>query len=282
MRWKINGCPSIEKPAILAKDYEQSKITARKSTTSKRLRPIPLGSLDLKFLGEANGPGGLEKMKDPERFRIPELSSFKQKILLDDMDIEMAMDEDSKAAPMTKKYSKTWRALRVASRSKLVLFEKIDNPEDIGIVFREDLKEDEQSKDNGDDSDDAVPEDRRPVVISGPGGVGKGTLIKMLTDKHVKVFGKKVSHTTRATREGEVNSQDYFFTEKDAFNTMRDGDEFLECNHFNGDDYGTSKKAVEEVIASGKISVLEMDYHVSHSVTSVEIVTNCCSGDPAS
>ncbi len=44
---------------------------------------------------------------------------------------------------------------------------------------------------------------------------------------------------------------------------MRDGDQFLEFNNFNGNDYGTSKKVVEGIIAQGKVPVMEMDMHVS-------------------
>jgi THO complex subunit 1 len=98
--------------------------------------------------------------------------------------------------------------------------------------------------------------------MSGASGVGKGTLINMLMDKHSKVLGKKASHTTRAPREGEVHGQHYYFISKEEYDMMRDGDKFLEMNNYNGSDYGTSRKVVEDIIAQGKIPIMEMDMNV--------------------
>lgn len=99
--------------------------------------------------------------------------------------------------------------------------------------------------------------------ISGPSGVGKGTLIKMLLDKYPRALARKASHTTRAPREGEVHGVHYFFVKKDEYDVMRDGDQFTEYNNYNGNDYGTSKKAIEGIVAQGKVPLMEMDYHVS-------------------
>lgn len=93
VRWKIENCPSITRPAVSPEEYVAAKASARKATTNKRLRPTPLGSLDLKFLSESDDRDVLEKLKDPARYRIPSIKSFKSKIELDDMDIDMARDE---------------------------------------------------------------------------------------------------------------------------------------------------------------------------------------------
>lgn len=106
------------------------------------------------------------------------------------------------------------------------------------------------------------PTDRRAVVISGPSGVGKGTLVSMLLEKHPKVFGKKASHTTRKPRTDEVHGTHYYFVDKENFNVIRDSDEFLEFNNFNGNDYGTSRKVVQGIIAQGRVPIMEMDFHV--------------------
>lgn len=74
----------------------------------------------------------------------------------------------------------------------------------------------------------ASPSDRRPLVISGPSGVGKGTLIKMLFSRHPDIFTLSVSHTTRNPREGEADGVEYHFVTKDAFRDLIAKDGFVE------------------------------------------------------
>ncbi|OBT64895.1 hypothetical protein VE03_06452 [Pseudogymnoascus sp. 23342-1-I1] len=269
VRWKIESCPSIERPAVTPEEYLSAKATAKKITTNKRLRPKPMGSLELGFLSEADGIIGMERLKNPSRYSLPRLASFKDKIALDDMEIDMPTNDDTKEAAIYGKASKTWRALRIASKTKLAAFDKIDDSEKIDYIFEDkapvaDIEVDKDANsqiDSMDGANDISPVDRRPVVISGPGGVGKGTLIAMLIDKHPKLFGRKASHTTRAPRVGEVDGMHYNFINAEAYAMMRDGDQFLEFNNFNGNDYGTSKKIVEGIVASGKVPVMEMDFH---------------------
>lgn len=278
VRWKIENCPSITKPAVTPEDYLAAKASAKKATTNKRLRPNPLGSLDLKFLSEGDRQSGLERLKDPSRYRVPSIKSFQSRIELDDMDIDMARDDESKNAAIESKASKAWRALRIASGTKLVAFDKIERSDKIDVIFQDDVKV-EESVVNGDeetlDNEETVtPKDSRPVAIAGPSGVGKGTLIKMLLEKHPKVFGKKASHTTRAPREGEIHGQHYYFVTKDEYDVLCDGDEFLEYNCYNDNHYGTSRKVVEGIIGSGKVPIMEMEYHVCLSLEHLPRFTN--------
>jgi THO complex subunit 1 len=270
VRWKIESCPSIEKPSISPDEHVTAKNAVKKASAQKRLRAQPMGSLNLSFLMDTDGAKGMEKLKDPSRYRIPPLDSFKDPIAIDEMEIEMPTNVSTKEAAINGKASKSWRALRIASRMKLAAFDKIEDPENIDLIFQDDAPEIDATRESGQDAIDAeepvMPADRRPVVISGPGGVGKGTLVKMLTDKYPNVFAKKASHTVRAPREGEIDTVHYYFVDQDKFNVMRDGDQFLEFNNFNGNDYGTSRKVVEGIIASGKIPVMEMDYHVSSNL----------------
>jgi THO complex subunit 1 len=267
VRWKIENCPSIARPAITPAIYITAKASARKATTNKKLRPNPLGSLDLKFLSESNDRSGLERLKDPSRYQVPSIKSFQNKIELDDMDIDMGRDEESKNAAIEAKASKTWRAFRIAGTSKLVAFDKIEKSDKIDAIFEDNIKAEELAGhgDEGDIQDGeepTFPKDRRPIVISGPSGVGKGTLVSMLLKKHGRVLGKKASHTTRPPREGEVHSTHYFFVTKEEYDQIRDSDDFLELNNFNGNDYGTSRKVLQGIIAQGKVPIMEMDYHV--------------------
>lgn len=266
VRWKIENCPSISRPAITPEEYIAAKQSARKATINKRLRAQPLGSLDLKFLSENEGSEGLERLKDPSRYQIPAIKSFKSRIELDDMDIDMARDEESKNAAIEAKASKSWRALRVATATKLVTFDKIERYDKIDIIFVDSVKQEERvgstEDDTNDDANVGFPKDTRPIVISGLHGAEKGTIIKMLIEAHPKVFGRTISHTARAPREDEIDKQHYFFVDQAQFTMLRDGDEFLENNNVDGDDYGTSRKAVEEIISSGKIPIMDMELDV--------------------
>ena len=95
------------------------------------------------------------------------------------------------------------------------------------------------------------------VIISGPSGSGKGTVVKRLdTDAN---YALSISMTTRAPRQGEVEGRDYFFCTVDEFNAKRDSGELLEHALFCGNFYGTPRTYVEEQIEKGKAVVLEID-----------------------
>jgi guanylate kinase len=97
------------------------------------------------------------------------------------------------------------------------------------------------------------------VVISGPSGVGKGTVRKALFDipNHDLVYS--VSMTTRPPRDGEVDGVDYYFVSKEEFLKRIEEDKFLECAEFVGNYYGTPKDKVEEQLELGKEVVLEIE-----------------------
>lgn len=96
----------------------------------------------------------------------------------------------------------------------------------------------------------------KPVVISGPSGVGKGTLISKLMKEFPSMFGFSVSHTTRGPREKEQNGIHYHFTDHNVMEReIKDG-KFLEFASVHGNLYGTSVEAVEVVADAGKVLVL--------------------------
>eukprot|EP00943_MAST-04B_sp_MAST-4B-sp1_P010005 g10005.t1 len=99
----------------------------------------------------------------------------------------------------------------------------------------------------------------RPIVLSGPSGVGKSTLVGMLIKSFPDAFGFCVSHTTREPREGEVDGVNYHFTTEDNFQKMVNENKFLEHAVVHGSSYGTSIKAVSEVRKSGKLCILDID-----------------------
>ncbi|KAJ0118276.1 guanylate kinase [Diaporthe amygdali] len=165
VRWKIENCPPIERPAVTPQEWAETMSNAKSLSTNKRLRREAMGSLSLDFLNDEQDANAVEKLKDPERYQLPELKSFKRKIQEDDLEIEMPLSNDSKAAAVEGKASKTWRALRIASRSKLALFDQIESYEDINILFEEKKPEEEahengESGENGDvgDNDQTMDE----------------------------------------------------------------------------------------------------------------------------
>ncbi len=101
---------------------------------------------------------------------------------------------------------------------------------------------------------------RKPtlIVISGPSGVGKGTVVEMLLGR-LRDAVLSVSCTTRAPREGESNGKSYFFISRETFLKMIDENGFLEySNHFENY-YGTPRFFVEQKLAKGKDVILEID-----------------------
>jgi len=96
----------------------------------------------------------------------------------------------------------------------------------------------------------------KPIVISGPSGVGKGTLISKLMKEFPSTFGFSVSHTTRAPRVKELNGVHYHFTERSIMEKdIREG-KFLESASVHGNLYGTSIEAVEAVTDVGKVKFM--------------------------
>ncbi|KAI3760613.1 hypothetical protein L1987_51010 [Smallanthus sonchifolius] len=106
----------------------------------------------------------------------------------------------------------------------------------------------------------------RPIVISGPSGVGKGTLINMLMKDFPTMFGFSVSHTTRAPREKEENGVHYHFTNRSVMEEEIKAGKFLEFASVHGNLYGTSIEAVEVVADAGKRCILDIDVQGARSV----------------
>ncbi|XP_051138929.1 guanylate kinase 2 [Andrographis paniculata] len=109
-------------------------------------------------------------------------------------------------------------------------------------------------------------EPEKPIVISGPSGVGKGTLISKLMEEFPSTFGFSVSHTTRAPRNNEQNGVHYHFTERSIMEKDIQDGKFLEFASVHGNLYGTSIEAVEVVADKGKRCILDIDVQGARSV----------------
>ena len=98
----------------------------------------------------------------------------------------------------------------------------------------------------------------RLIVISGPSGVGKGTVVKALMeqDPRLKV---SVSATTRPMRPGEIDGVHYYFISNDAFEKMIAQDRFLEYAQYVGNRYGTPEEPVNKMLEAGYDVILEIE-----------------------
>ncbi len=96
------------------------------------------------------------------------------------------------------------------------------------------------------------------LVISGPSGVGKGTVVKELL-KDSEEFALSISATTRQPREGELDGVNYFFMTKEQFVSKIENDQMLEYAEYCDNYYGTPREYVENTIESGKNIILEIE-----------------------
>ena len=98
------------------------------------------------------------------------------------------------------------------------------------------------------------------IVLSGPSGTGKGTVLKHFFDKYADDAVKlSISATTRLPREGETDGVNYFFVEKEKFENMVQNDMLLEWASFCGNCYGTPKAFVDENLENGCDVILEIE-----------------------
>jgi guanylate kinase len=97
------------------------------------------------------------------------------------------------------------------------------------------------------------------IVLSGPSGVGKGTVRQAVFSRPDARFEYSISATTRKPRKGEVNGIDYFFKSKEEFEQLIAEDKLLEYAHYVGNYYGTPIDYVNETLNAGKDVFLEIE-----------------------
>jgi guanylate kinase len=105
----------------------------------------------------------------------------------------------------------------------------------------------------------------RLVVLSGPSGVGKSTVVSHLRGRHPEVW-HSVSVTTRHPRPGEIHALHYLFTDETGFDKLVASGELLEWARFAGNRYGTPRQPVLDRLAAGTPTLLEIDLQGARQV----------------
>jgi len=118
------------------------------------------------------------------------------------------------------------------------------------------------------------PSSYKPLVVVGPSGVGKGTLLEYLTKKFNNTFVRAVSHTTRGKRQNEVDGVHYHFVTKDEFEKKIQQNCFLEFANIHGNMYGTSFQSIKDVESKKQICILEKDFQGAVAIKNANIDAN--------
>ena len=114
----------------------------------------------------------------------------------------------------------------------------------------------------------ARPADPLVVVVSGPSGVGKSTIVEALRRRHAEV-SPIVAVTTRPRRPGEIDGVHYHFVDDRRFAELRESGQLLEAALVHGHWYGTPLEQVRRVLASGKAAILPIDPQGARSIRRV-------------
>lgn len=105
-------------------------------------------------------------------------------------------------------------------------------------------------------------------ILSGPSGVGKGTVRENILANNEINLTYSISMTTRSPRNGEIEGLHYYFVTRDFFEKAIENDEFLEYAQFVGNYYGTKKSTVNDMLESGKNVLLEIEVQGAQQVMS--------------
>ncbi|MGF1493496.1 MAG: guanylate kinase [Microcoleaceae cyanobacterium] len=109
------------------------------------------------------------------------------------------------------------------------------------------------------------PQPGQLIILTGPSGVGKGTLVHSLLQRHPELH-LSISVTTRSPRSNEVDGQDYYFVDRAKFQQMVEQGELLEWAEFAGNCYGTPAQPVRQRIAQGESVLLEIELEGARQV----------------
>ena len=112
------------------------------------------------------------------------------------------------------------------------------------------------------------------LVVVGPSGVGKDTVMQKIFDKYPGFFKKGVTHTSRKMREGEKEGYNYYYVSKEEFLKLNEEGGLIEHNFYNGNYYGLSKMELEKGLKGDKIMYAIIDINGAKSVHNLKIPAN--------
>ena len=129
------------------------------------------------------------------------------------------------------------------------------------------------SDSTGTEKNDQRPEQNKVLVVVGPSGVGKDTLMQKVFDKHPDIFKKGVTHTSRKMRKGEKEGYNYYYVTEEEFLKLKEQDKFVEFNYYNKNYYGLSKMELESQ-KGDKILYVIIDINGAKNVNNAKIPAN--------
>ncbi|KAJ2906772.1 hypothetical protein MKZ38_010763 [Zalerion maritima] len=254
VRWKMESCPPIELPPLPAESFVSSK-SAIQRIANKRPKISHGASMDLSFLQPPDPKTMWDKYKDPKRYKLPDLKTYEKKIANAKFDVEMATNDEERAEAEEVLAAQTWRAMRIAASQSIAKFDKVEDYRSVDAMFKDPV-EDEEEEDAGPKA--PLPKDTRSLVISGPSGVGKTSLINELLKKYPGVFKLVPRLTSRKQADGEVRGAVYDFVSKADINSLMDRDQIIEFEDIDEHTYATSRTKIDSIEDSGKVPVLRL------------------------
>ena len=117
------------------------------------------------------------------------------------------------------------------------------------------------------------PEANKVLVVVGPSGAGKDTVMQKVFEKHPDYFKKGVTHTTRKMRPGEKEGYNYYYVTEEEFLKLKEQDKFVEFNYYNKNYYGLSKMELESQ-KGDKILYVIIDINGAKNVNNAKIPAN--------
>lgn len=135
IRWKIESCPSIVRQSVSTASELEARQGAKKASVPRRVPARPNGAMNLSFLNEGTG-SGLEALKDPSRYTGPTIDELLGGLKGDELDLDMAMDDEEKAGLENAIANKRWKILREARATRLGVLDKVEIGKSLDAVFQ--------------------------------------------------------------------------------------------------------------------------------------------------
>ena len=139
--WKVESCQDFSKEPIPLDNFVDAEESVKRTCAPRRMKASPMGAIDLSFLDEEKGDSLIDQLKESSTAQQPTRESLVREVQDVDLDLEMVDKESNElewAEMVSRRASKTWRALRIASKKRLPLLAKIDEHKSVDLLARPD------------------------------------------------------------------------------------------------------------------------------------------------